>query len=181
MPYIYSVEIPASCLGSVATWRLAAPAHFLWKRLLVVHTGADAKRIRNFVFIVNIGNAIGAVDDSIGHLWSYRLYLFVWTVGQLVAPDLAGLGALRIITGLGIRVPIVTGPMSIVKIAPMEVSGLFASWFIVPMRFAWSRLSSASTAFTSTSLPPDCSIRWFYSLCVFTALCSTASLFAAIT
>ncbi|KAK1764922.1 hypothetical protein QBC33DRAFT_571914 [Phialemonium atrogriseum] len=48
----------------------------------------------------------------------------------------AALYASRIITGLGIGAFTVTGPMSIVEIAPTEIRGLLAAWFGVAMILA---------------------------------------------
>jgi MFS family permease len=90
---------------------------------------------------VYIGYAVGAalsffINDSIGRLWSFRLYIMIWIVGQMVAsfsPNLSGLYAARIISGIGIGSLTVTGPMSIVEIAPTEIRGLLGAWFVVAM------------------------------------------------
>lgn len=91
-----------------------------------------------------IGDACGAFlsfffNDKIGRLWSYRLYSFVWIVGQLVAmfsPGSSGLYASRIISGLGIGALSVTGTVSIVEIAPAEIRGLLSAWYSVCMGIA---------------------------------------------
>ncbi|EKG17319.1 General substrate transporter [Macrophomina phaseolina MS6] len=61
----------------------------------------------------------------------------IWIVGQLIATFSSGhLGALytaRFISGLGIGPLTVTGPMSIVEVAPHEIRGLLATWFSVVM------------------------------------------------
>ncbi|KIW17036.1 hypothetical protein PV08_04227 [Exophiala spinifera] len=109
-----------------------------------ISSGTNAQAIKNFVSIVYIGMATGAllsffINDRVGRRWSYRLYITVWTLGQIVAtvaPGLAGLYAARIISGLGIGGLTVTGPMSLVEIAPAEIRGLLASWFTVCMGFA---------------------------------------------
>lgn len=77
------------------------------------------------------------INDRIGRLWSLRLYMAIWIAGQLVATFSSGhLGALyaaRFISGLGIGPLTVTGPMSIVEVAPHEIRGLLATWFSVVM------------------------------------------------
>ncbi|RMJ03411.1 hypothetical protein CDV36_015064 [Fusarium kuroshium] len=106
-----------------------------------VTSGAKADQIRDLVSLVYIGQAIGAAmsfffNDRIGRLWSYRLYIFVWLTGQLVAiftPGIAGLYASRIICGSGIGGLSVIGPMSLVEISPGEIRGLLTSWFVVFM------------------------------------------------
>lgn len=109
-----------------------------------ISSGTDAQAIKNFVSIVYIGYAVGAalsflVNDRIGRRWAYRLYVAIWAVGQFVAvgtENRAGLYASRIITGLGIGALTVTGPMSIVEIAPVEIRGLLTAWFGVAMVLA---------------------------------------------
>lgn len=68
------------------------------------------------------------INDRIGRLWSLRLYLVIWVAGQFIATFSGGhLGALytaRFVCGLGIGPLTVTGPMSIVEIAPYEIRGL---------------------------------------------------------
>lgn len=104
-------------------------------------SGANAGQIRNYVTIVYIGYAVGSalsffINDRIGRRWSFRLYNAIWVIGQLVAtlsPSLPGLYASRIISGLGIGALTVTGPMSIVEIAPAEIRGLLTAWFGVAM------------------------------------------------
>ncbi|KAJ5157918.1 uncharacterized protein N7482_009018 [Penicillium canariense] len=106
-----------------------------------ITSGANASQIRNFVSLVFIGMAAGAassflLNDLIGRLWSFRLYQTVWIIGQIVAifaTNLPTLWAARIISGLGIGALSVTGPMSIVEIAPAEIRGLLTSWFVVAM------------------------------------------------
>jgi MFS family permease len=77
------------------------------------------------------------INDRIGRLWSMRLYMSIWIIGQLIATFSHGhLGALytaRFVSGLGIGPLTATGPMSIVEIAPYEIRGLLATWFSVVM------------------------------------------------
>lgn len=104
-------------------------------------SNSDADQLRYFVSIVYLGAGVGAllsffINDRIGRLWSWRLYMTVWIIGQLVAtsaPGLTGLYAARVISGLGIGPLTVTGTMSIVEIAPAEIRGLLAVWFSVAM------------------------------------------------
>ncbi|CAI0649120.1 unnamed protein product [Colletotrichum noveboracense] len=106
-----------------------------------ISSGSNADEIQNFVSIVYIGYAFGAAasyftNDHIGRLWSFRLYTSIWIIGQLVAilaPGLPVLYAARIICGSGIGALSVTGPMSIVEIAPSEIRGLLTSWYAVTM------------------------------------------------
>jgi MFS family permease len=115
-----------------------------------INSGTTPSDIRNFVSIVYIGYAAGAalsifINDRIGRLWSYRLYIAVWAVGQItgaLAPGLAGLYASRIITGLGLGSLSVIGPMGLVEISPREIRGLLTSWFAVAMA-----LSSVSAVY----------------------------------
>lgn len=77
------------------------------------------------------------INDRIGRLWNLRLYITIYIVSQLIATFSNGhLGALytaRFVSGLGIIPLTVTGPMSIVEIAPYEIRGLLATWFSVIM------------------------------------------------
>lgn len=70
-------------------------------------------------------------------MWSYRLYMAIWILGQIIATVSAGhIGVLytaRIVSGLGIGALTVTGPVSLVEIAPTEIRGLLAVWFSVAM------------------------------------------------
>ena len=109
-----------------------------------ISSESGASSTRNFVSLVYIGNAAGAalsflINDRIGRLWSFRLYTFIWIIGQLVAmfsPGTSGLYAARIISGLGIGSLSVTGPVSIVEIAPAEIRGLLTAWYSVCMAIA---------------------------------------------
>ena len=73
-------------------------------------SGSNPEQIRNFVSLVYIGYAAGAagsffINDKIGRLHSYRLYVAVWAIGQIVAimaPGVSALYAARIISGMGI-------------------------------------------------------------------------------
>ena len=152
-----------------------------------ISSGANAKQIRNFVSIVYIGYAVGAalsffINDRIGRLSSFRLYIVIWIVGQLVAtfsPGLPGLYAARIISGLGIGPLTVTGPMSIVEIAPMEIRGLLTAWFVIAMG-----MSLFVSIFTVYGVLIHVSARrlqyqtvWF-APCIFMLFCIVASFFA---
>lgn len=109
-----------------------------------ISSESGASSTRNLVSLVYVGDAAGAglsffINDRIGRLWSFRLYTFVWIIGQLVAmftPKTAGLYASRIISGLGIGALSVIGTVSIVEIAPAEIRGLLAAWYSVSMGIA---------------------------------------------
>ncbi|KAF2008880.1 general substrate transporter [Aaosphaeria arxii CBS 175.79] len=149
-------------------------------------TGRDAKLIRNFVSLVYIGCGVGAglsffINDRIGRLWSFRLYMCIWIVGQLIAtfaPDLNALYAARIVCGLGIGPLTVVGTMSIVEIAPTAMRGLLASWFSVVMLL--SLFISTFTVYGAyTNMEPSrlqYQVVWF-SPCVFVFLCIICSFF----
>ncbi|KAJ5229865.1 hypothetical protein N7489_010573 [Penicillium chrysogenum] len=106
-----------------------------------ISSTAGAHSTRNFVSLVYIGDAAGAalsffINDTIGRLWSFRLYTAIWIIGQLVAtfsPGPSALYASRIISGLGIGSLSVTGSVSIVELAPPEIRGLLAAWYTVCM------------------------------------------------
>ena len=96
----------------------------------------------NFISFVYLTAGVGSalsffINDRIGRLWSLRLYFTIWIIGQLVATFSYGnMGALytgRFISGLGIGPLTVTGPVSIVEIAPTEIRGLLSVWFSVVM------------------------------------------------
>ncbi|CAG9985146.1 unnamed protein product [Clonostachys byssicola] len=149
-------------------------------------SGSSALEIRNFVSIVFAGAGIGAglsffLNDRLGRRWSFRLYACIWILGQLVAtasPTLAGLYAARIISGLGMGALTVTGPMSIVEIAPAEIRGTLTAWFNVAMN-----MTATSGAFCVYGIQKNMSssalqyqVAWF-SPCVFLFLCIIASFF----
>lgn len=91
-----------------------------------------------------VGDAAGAalsflINDKVGRLWSYRIYTFIWIIGQLIAmfsPGSSGLYASRIISGMGIGALSVTGIVSIVEISPAEIRGLLSAWYSVCMGIA---------------------------------------------
>ncbi|RSL92804.1 hypothetical protein CDV31_015010 [Fusarium ambrosium] len=106
-----------------------------------ISSGANADEIRIFISIVYVGFGVGSaltffVNDVIGRLWSFRLYTLIWCIGSIMAifsPNLKVLYAARVIQGLGLGPLTVSGPMSIVEIAPAEIRGLLASWFMLFM------------------------------------------------
>ncbi|KAH8696218.1 general substrate transporter [Talaromyces proteolyticus] len=151
-----------------------------------ISSGTTPSDIKTFVSIVYIGYAIGAVlsffiNDRIGRLWSYRLYIFVWIVGQItaaLAPSLTGLWASRIVSGMGLGSLSVIGPMTLVEIAPSETRGLLTSWFVVAMA-----ISSFTAIFcvygVYLHLPPSnlqFQIVWF-APAIFMFLCAISSFF----
>lgn len=102
----------------------------------------NAKQKSDFISLVYIGAGAGSalsffVNDRIGRLWSFRLYMLVWIIGQIIATfsmgNLGTLYAARIVSGLGIGALTVMGPIGLVEVAPAEIRGLIASWFSVVM------------------------------------------------
>lgn len=151
-----------------------------------VTSGANAQQIRDFISIIYIGYAVGAalsflVNDAIGRRWSYRAYTAVWVVGQLVGIFANGMPALyasRIISGIGIGSLTVTGPMSIVEIAPHEIRGLLASWFVVAM--SCSLLASTFCVYGVFVHIPASKLQYqvvWFSPCIFMAMCVIATFF----
>ncbi|KAM5360991.1 hypothetical protein ACJZ2D_013381 [Fusarium nematophilum] len=107
-----------------------------------ITSATNPKEVANFISFVYLTAGVGSglsffINDRIGRLWSLRLYFVVWIIGQLIATFSYGnLGALytaRFVSGLGIGPLTVTGPMSIVEIAPTEIRGLLTVWFSVVM------------------------------------------------
>lgn len=100
-----------------------------------ISSGTDASKIQYYVSLVGLGDCIGAagsfwLNDRLGRLWSYRLYIGIWMLGnilQIAAPNVAALYAARIICGTGIGGLIVIGPIALVEIAPAEIRGILTS------------------------------------------------------
>lgn len=113
-----------------------------FKKAFGISSGSNPSEISNFISFVYLTAGVGAglsyfINDRVGRLWSMRLYMVIWIVGQLIATFSYGhLGALytaRFVSGLGIGPLTATGPMSIVEVAPYEIRGLLATWFSVVM------------------------------------------------
>ncbi|SCV59643.1 related to quinate transport protein [Fusarium fujikuroi] len=107
-----------------------------------ITSAANPSEVANFISFVYLTAGVGSalsffINDRIGRLWSLRLYFAIWIIGQLIATFSYGnKGALytaRFVSGLGIGPLTVTGPMSIVEIAPTEIRGLLTVWFSVVM------------------------------------------------
>ncbi|KAH7014397.1 uncharacterized protein B0I36DRAFT_397968 [Microdochium trichocladiopsis] len=107
-----------------------------------ITSATNPTEISNFVSFVYIGAGVGAglsffLNDRLGRLWSMRLYMAIYIIGQLIATVSSGnTGALytaRIVSGLGIGPLTVIGPMTLVEVAPTEIRGLIAVWFSVVM------------------------------------------------
>ncbi|KAF4461423.1 quinate transport [Fusarium albosuccineum] len=107
-----------------------------------ITSATNPKEVANFVSFVYLTAGVGSalsffINDRIGRLWSLRLYFVIWIIGQLIATFSYGnMGALytaRFVSGLGIGPLTVTGPMSIVEIAPTEIRSLLTVWFSVVM------------------------------------------------
>ncbi|KAF2165373.1 hypothetical protein M409DRAFT_36910 [Zasmidium cellare ATCC 36951] len=110
-----------------------------------ISSGTNASAIKNFISFFYIGAAVGAflcffINDRIGRLWSLRLYMLVWIVGQMTAVGAprgtSGLYAARIISGMGMGALCSTANMSLAEIAPAEIRGLLVSWYAVAMGVA---------------------------------------------
>ncbi|CAG9981075.1 unnamed protein product [Clonostachys byssicola] len=106
------------------------------------YSDASQSAVSNMISFVWItcGLASGLcvmLNDRIGRLWSFRLYSLVYMIGQLIATfsngNIGALIAARLVAGAGIGPLTVTGPLSIVEIAPTEARGLLTVWFSIVM------------------------------------------------
>ena len=151
-----------------------------------ISSGTNASDIQKFVSLVYAGGGVGAllsffVNDRVGRLWSLRLYIAVWILGQIVAttaPGLAGLYTARIISGLGLGGSIVTGNMSIVEIAPAEIRGLLTAWFLCFM--GTGLVAGIFCVYGIMGNIPDSRLQYqvvFFSPAIFMAGCTVASFF----
>ncbi|KAF9877050.1 hypothetical protein CkaCkLH20_05316 [Colletotrichum karsti] len=134
--------------GLPMTWEQGAsavvPSLPGFQKQFGIKSGSKASEIQTYVSIIYIGYAIGAalsflVNDYIGRRWAYRLYSGVFIVGQVascLSPNMKGLLASRIISGMGIGSLSVVSPMALVEIAPKEIRGLLTSWYTVFMGVA---------------------------------------------
>ncbi|KAJ6044357.1 uncharacterized protein N7446_002550 [Penicillium canescens] len=107
-----------------------------------ITSAANPTQVTNFISFVYIGAGVGAgfsffINDRIGRLWSFRLYMAIWIIGQMLATFSYGhtgvLYTARIVSGLGIGPLTVIGPVAIVEVAPTEIRGLLSVWFSVVM------------------------------------------------
>ncbi|KUL84540.1 hypothetical protein ZTR_08745 [Talaromyces verruculosus] len=105
-----------------------------------ITSASNPSQVSNFVSLVYIGCGVGAalsffINDRVGRLWSFRLYSFIWIIGQMIAVGSQGnlktMYAGRIVAGFGIGPLTVIGPVSLVEIAPAEIRGLLTTWFSV--------------------------------------------------
>jgi MFS family permease len=136
--------------------------------------------------LVYVGAGVGSalsffINDRIGRLWSLRLYMCIWIVGQLIAtfaPNLDALYAARIICGLGIGPLTVVGTMSIVEIAPTAIRGLLASWFSVVMLLSLFLSTFTVYGVYQTMAPSrlQYQVVWF-SPCLYLCVCIACSFF----
>ncbi|KAJ5107176.1 hypothetical protein N7456_003851 [Penicillium angulare] len=140
-----------------------------------VSSGSDPSAVKNIVSLVYIGDAIGAalsyfINDRVGRFrMDYR------AAGRRSKSHVS---AARIISGLGIGALGVTGPMSIVEIAPKEIRGLLTSWYSVSMMIALL-LSTFCVYGVELHIAPSnlqYQVVWF-SPCVFMFLWVVASFF----
>lgn len=98
----------------------------------------DPEQISNIVSFVNLTAGIGALlsfllNDKLGRIWSYRLYMTIYAIGNLIETfsygSLPALYVGRLVAGAGIGSITVIGPMAIVEIAPATTRGLMTLWF----------------------------------------------------
>ncbi|KAI1387021.1 general substrate transporter [Hypoxylon trugodes] len=98
--------------------------------------------VSNIVSFVNLTAGLGAllsflINDRVGRRWSLRIYITIVAIGTLISTfsygSLAALYVGRLVSGLGIGALTVTGPMSIVEIAPRVTRGLMTLWFNIAM------------------------------------------------
>ncbi|KAF2011988.1 putative transporter [Aaosphaeria arxii CBS 175.79] len=110
------------------------------------HFGVTPKnhpeQISNIVSFVNLTAGIGALlsfflNDRLGRIWSYRLYMAIYALGNIIETfsygSLPALYVGRLVAGAGIGSLTVVGPMAIVEIAPTTTRGLMTLWFNVCM------------------------------------------------
>jgi MFS family permease len=153
-----------------------------------ITSGSNAAQISNFVSFIYITAGIGAfasyfINDRIGRLWSFRLYMVIWVIGQLIATFSYGnLGALyfaRLVSGAGIGPLTAVGPMSIVEIAPYEIRGLLTAWFSVIMLLSLTCASFTTYAvFLHTTSGHIQYQIVFFVPCIIVAIIFAASFFA---
>ncbi|KIV92479.1 hypothetical protein PV10_03773 [Exophiala mesophila] len=151
-----------------------------------ISSATDAKAIRHFVSLPYVGMAIGALlsfflNDRVGRLWAYRIYISVFIFGQMIAtasPDVSGLYAARVLGGLGTGALTVTGPMSLVEIAPAEIRGVLTTWFTIAM--AMALVAANFCVYGIFKNIPDSRLQYqivFFAPCIFLASCIVASFF----
>ncbi|KAF4534011.1 MFS quinate transporter [Lasiodiplodia theobromae] len=113
-----------------------------FQREFGITPSSNPDQISNIVSFVNITAGIGALlsfllNDRLGRIWSYRLYMAVYAIGNIIETFSSGsLPALyigRLVAGAGIGACTVVGPMAIVEIAPAATRGLMTLWFNVCM------------------------------------------------
>lgn len=107
-----------------------------------ITSATNPSQISNFVSLVYVGAGLGGglsffFNDRIGRLWSLRLYMAVYIVGQLIATvsdgHLEALYTARIVSGLGLGALTVIGPVSLAEVAPTEFRGFLTVWFSIVM------------------------------------------------
>ncbi|GJN72458.1 hypothetical protein PCL_03239 [Purpureocillium lilacinum] len=130
-----------ACGGMPVIWDQGAssvmPSLPGFQKQFDIDSGANADAIRTFIAIIYIGYGVGSaltffINDRVGRIWSFRLYTLVYCIGTFMAifsPNIKVLYGARIIQGLGLGAFTVSGPMSIVEIAPPQIRGLLVSWF----------------------------------------------------
>ncbi|KAH8777441.1 general substrate transporter [Diaporthe sp. PMI_573] len=113
-----------------------------FQREFGITPSGNPSQISNIVSFVNLTAGIFAflsflINDRLGRIWSYRLYMTIYAIGNLI--ETFAYGSLpvlyigRLVAGAGIGALTVVGPMSIVEIAPATTRGLMTLWFNVCM------------------------------------------------
>jgi MFS family permease len=145
---------------------------------------SDADQVSTFVSIIYIGYAVGTaasflLNNRIGRLWSYRVYVAIYIVGQLIAVfanNLAALYAARIITGIGIGSVTVIGPIALVEISPAEIRGILTSWY--PVAVSGTLMVAPFCVYGIMLHIPTSRLQYqiaWFAPCIYMALCIVAS------
>ncbi|KAL3485484.1 general substrate transporter [Aspergillus germanicus] len=189
-PHLILTAMMYAMCGVPQTWDQGTAATVPSLPGFQTHFGldSDADQVSTFVSIIYIGYAVGAaasflLNNRIGRLWSYRVYVAIYIVGQLIAVfanNLAALYAARVITGIGIGSVTVIGPIALVEISPAEIRGILTSWYPVAVS---GTLMVAPFCVYGIMLHVPASrlqyqIAWF-APCIYMALCIVASFFLA--
>ncbi|KAL2821298.1 general substrate transporter [Aspergillus cavernicola] len=187
-PHLILTAMMYAMCGVPQTWDQGAAATVPSLKGFQSYFGldSDADQVSTFVSIIYIGYAIGAagsflLNNRLGRLWSYRIYVFIYIVGQIIAvfaPNLGTLYAARIIAGIGIGSVTVIGPIALVEISPVEIRGLLTSWYVVAVS-ATLMIANFCVYGILLHVPPSrlqYQIAWF-APCIYMALCILASFF----
>ncbi|KAL4934925.1 hypothetical protein BDV06DRAFT_234930 [Aspergillus oleicola] len=152
-----------------------------------ISEATNPSQVSNFVSLVYVGAGTGAalsffINDRVGRRWSFRIYVLIWIIGQLIAVgsqgNIATMYAARIIAGFGVGPLTVIGPVSLVEIAPAEIRGLLTSWFSIAMLMGL--FVAAFTVYGCFVNMASSTLQWqvpFFAPALFMALAIVASFF----